>query len=63
MRKVFDMILLTGGAGYIGSHVCIALLEAGLDVALSDCGTRWVRDRKWPPARSNHLRTHRIQPD
>src|SRR5258708_33534 len=23
------MILVTGGAGYIGSHACVALLEAG----------------------------------
>ncbi|MBR0795984.1 UDP-glucose 4-epimerase GalE [Bradyrhizobium jicamae] len=30
------MILLTGGAGYIGSHVCIALLDAGFDVAVVD---------------------------
>ena len=30
------MILVTGGAGYIGSHVCMALLEAGLDVIVVD---------------------------
>ena len=30
------MILVTGGAGYIGSHVCIALLDAGLDVVAID---------------------------
>ncbi|MDA9432224.1 UDP-glucose 4-epimerase GalE [Bradyrhizobium sp. CCBAU 51627] len=30
------MILVTGGAGYIGSHVCIALLDAGLDVVAVD---------------------------
>jgi UDP-glucose 4-epimerase len=30
------MILLTGGAGYIGSHVSIALLDAGLDVVAID---------------------------
>src|SRR5690242_13168185 len=30
------MILLTGGAGYIGSHVCIALLDAGFDVVVVD---------------------------
>jgi UDP-glucose 4-epimerase len=36
IRKLFDMILLTGGAGYIGSHVCIALLDAGLDVVAVD---------------------------
>lgn len=35
-RKVAEMILLTGGAGYIGSHVCIALMEAGLDVVAVD---------------------------
>ena len=34
--KVSLMILLTGGAGYIGSHVCIALLDAGLDVVAVD---------------------------
>ena len=31
-----EMILVTGGAGYIGSHVCIALLDAGLDVVAVD---------------------------
>lgn len=30
------MIMLTGGAGYIGSHVCIALLDAGFDVVAVD---------------------------
>ena len=30
------MILLTGGAGYIGSHVAVALLDAGLDVVAVD---------------------------
>jgi UDP-glucose 4-epimerase len=30
------MILLTGGAGYIGSHVCMALLGAGFDVVAVD---------------------------
>ncbi|MCK1543939.1 UDP-glucose 4-epimerase GalE [Bradyrhizobium sp. 160] len=30
------MILLTGGAGYIGSHVCVALLNAGLEVVVVD---------------------------
>ena len=30
------MILLTGGAGYIGSHVSVALLNAGLDVVAVD---------------------------
>ncbi len=29
-------ILVTGGAGYIGSHTCIQLLEAGYDVVVLD---------------------------
>ncbi|SFC52423.1 UDP-galactose 4-epimerase [Bacillus sp. OV322] len=29
-------ILVTGGAGYIGSHTCIALLEAGYSVIIAD---------------------------
>jgi UDP-glucose 4-epimerase len=30
------MILVTGGAGYIGSHTCVELLNAGLDVTVFD---------------------------
>ena len=29
-------ILVTGGAGYIGSHTCVVLLEAGHDVTVID---------------------------
>src|SRR5690606_31716971 len=29
-------ILVTGGAGYIGSHTCIALLEEGHSVIIAD---------------------------
>ena len=29
-------ILVTGGAGYIGSHTCVELLEAGYDVVVVD---------------------------
>ncbi len=29
-------ILLTGGAGFIGSHTCVELLEAGYDVVVAD---------------------------
>jgi UDP-glucose 4-epimerase len=29
-------VLVTGGAGYIGSHTCVVLLEAGLDVVVVD---------------------------
>jgi UDP-glucose 4-epimerase len=30
------IILVTGGAGYIGSHTCVALLEAGHTVIVAD---------------------------
>ena len=30
------MILVTGGAGYIGSHTCISLIESGFDVVIYD---------------------------
>ena len=30
------MILITGGTAYIGSHACVALVEAGFDVLLLD---------------------------
>lgn len=29
-------ILLTGGAGYIGSHTCVALIEAGFTPVILD---------------------------
>ena len=30
------MILVTGGAGYIGSHTCVELLEAGYEIVVAD---------------------------
>ena len=29
-------VLVTGGAGYIGSHTCLELLNAGFDVVVID---------------------------
>ena len=31
-----EKILVTGGAGYIGSHTTLALLEAGCEVVVLD---------------------------
>jgi UDP-glucose 4-epimerase len=39
------MILVTGGAGYIGSHIALALLDRGEQVAVLDnlsTGNRWL---------------------
>ena len=30
------MILVTGGAGYIGSHTCVQLLKTGYEVLIVD---------------------------
>ena len=29
-------ILVTGGAGFIGSHTCVELIEAGYDIVVAD---------------------------
>ena len=31
-------ILVSGGAGYIGSHTCIELLNAGFDIVVAEGG-------------------------
>jgi UDP-glucose 4-epimerase len=36
MNENRDTILVTGGAGYIGSHTCIELLQAGFNVLVVD---------------------------
>ena len=36
MEESFMTILVTGGAGYIGSHTCIELLQAGYQVVVLD---------------------------
>jgi len=35
-RQRKQMVLVTGGAGYIGSHTCVLLVEAGYEVVIFD---------------------------
>ena len=35
-KRTENRVLVTGGAGYIGSHTCIELLNAGFDVTVFD---------------------------
>ena len=49
-------VLVTGGAGYIGSHTCICMLEAGKDVVVAVKSsvvprvvkTNWISSRYYP---------------
>ena len=31
-----ETVLVTGGAGYIGSHTAVELIQAGFDVVIAD---------------------------
>ena len=43
-------VLVTGGAGYIGSHACKALARAGFHpVTFDDLSTGWAEAVKWGP--------------
>ncbi|MGA0542931.1 UDP-glucose 4-epimerase GalE [Neotabrizicola sp. VNH66] len=45
-----DRVLVTGGAGYIGSHACKALAQAGfLPVAFDNLSTGWAEAVKFGP--------------
>ena len=52
-------ILVSGGAGYIGSHTCVELLAAGYDIVVADnyynsCTRPWPASRRLP-ARTSAL--------
>ena len=47
-----NTILITGGAGYIGSHTTLALIAAGYDVVIVD---NFSNSERWIPARIAEL--------
>ena len=56
-------ILVTGGAGYIGSHTVRLLLERGYDVAVVDNLSKGYRRKRAgrPPARNGYGRYGRAR--
>lgn len=51
-----DRVLVTGGAGYIGSHACKALAKAGfLPVAFDNLSTGWAEAVKYGPLAQGDL--------
>lgn len=45
-----EKVLVTGGAGYIGSHACKALARAGFEpVVFDNLSTGWAEAVKWGP--------------
>ncbi len=65
-------VLVTGGAGYIGSHTCVALLEAGHRVVIADDfsnsneqaleGIRKITGKDFKFYQINVARFHRMEP-
>ena len=38
-------ILVTGGAGFIGSHTCVELLEAGYEIVILDNFSKRLQEK------------------
>ncbi len=61
--KATDMrILVTGGAGYIGSHACVELLQAGYEVIVVDSliNSREESIRRVTEITGKKLRFHKV---
>lgn len=56
-----DLVLVTGGAGFIGSHMVEALLDRGYRVRVLDNLSQGKR--KWVPSQAEFLRGDIVNPD
>ena len=50
-------ILVSGGAGYIGSHTCVELLAAGYDIVVAVITTTTPALRLWAASSRSQART------
>lgn len=55
-------ILVTGGAGYIGSHTCVELLEAGYEVVVVDnlCNSKYASLERVKQITGNSVEFHQV---
>lgn len=55
-------ILVTGGAGYIGSHTCVELLEAGYEVVVVDnlCNSKFTSLERVKQITGNSVAFHQV---
>jgi UDP-glucuronate 4-epimerase len=55
-------VLVTGGAGFVGSHAAEALLRRGTDVVVLDAHTNWPYPERWKAANLRLLHACAAQP-